>query len=240
MGMYDDIVTGVSENIEIGGYPFYAENIDGDEPVNRRDYSFKPILNGTLDAQRGKYIQRKFSFNTTLFHEHRPDEHDKIIRELSSGPVEIISPSMGGMFKAIVTFKKSIPDGSPYHTEYDVDVVEVPDKESLIPGENKLVVPEIKKVTEEKGKVATEADNTINSQLEKCNNISKVGLKNKCVELLQKKLVNTGYLNNEDQTGVYDTKTVNAVKSFQRSTKGLLLVDGIAGKYTIAQLIKQK
>lgn len=157
MGMYDDIVNGVSENIEIDGYPFYAENIDGEEPVNRREYKFKPILNGTLDARRGKYIQRKFSFMTTLFHELRPDEHDKIIRELSGKEVEIISPSMGGKFNAIVTFRKTIPEGSPYHTEYEVQVLEVPDKKSLIPGENTLVVPDIKKnVVEDK----TNASNT--------------------------------------------------------------------------------
>lgn len=158
MGMYDDIVNGVSENIEIDGYPFYAENIDGEEPVNRREYQFKPILNGTLDARRGKYIQRKFSFMTTMFHERRPDEHDKIIRELSGKEVEIISPSMGGKFKAIVTFRKTIPEGSPYHTEYDVQVVEIPDKKSLIPGENTLVVPDVKKnVVEDKSNASNTA-----------------------------------------------------------------------------------
>ena len=53
MGMYDDIVTGVSENIKIGGYPFYAENIDSQEPFNRRDYEFDPLLGGTLVCRRG-------------------------------------------------------------------------------------------------------------------------------------------------------------------------------------------
>ena len=46
--MYDDILTGVSENIEIMGYPFYAENIQGEEPFNRREIIQKPLLNGTM------------------------------------------------------------------------------------------------------------------------------------------------------------------------------------------------
>lgn len=238
MGMYDDVVTGISENIEIGGYPFYAENIDGDEPFNRREYNFKPILNGTLHPRRGKYIQRKYTFKTTLYHEKRPDEHDKILAELQSKPVEVISPAMGGKFNAVVTFSKNIPEGSKFHTEYDVEVLEVPDKKSRIPGENSLVVPAIKKITINKGKTASEADVKLNNQLTKCNVPYKNGQKNQCVNLLQDKLISLGYLDKKYKTGVYDNRTVEAVKSFQRSTKGKLLVDGVFGKYTLSYLIK--
>lgn len=238
MGMYDDIVEGVSENIEIGGYPFYAESIRGEEPFNRREYSFKPILNGTLSPQRGKYIQRKFSFQTTVYHKDgRPDSHDKILAELCSGPVEVISPAMGGKFKAIVTFSKDIKEGSKYHTDYDVDVLEIPEKASNIPGENFLVVPAVQKVG--KGKVASEADIKLNNQLSKCNVPFKSGQKNQCVNLLQDKLVNLGHLDKKYKTGIYDARTVEAVKSYQRSTKGKLLVDGVFGKYTLSYLIKE-
>lgn len=34
MGMYSDIVEGVSENIKIMDIPFYAENISSDEPLS--------------------------------------------------------------------------------------------------------------------------------------------------------------------------------------------------------------
>lgn len=242
MGMYDDIVTGVSENVKIGGYPFYAENIDADEPFNRRDYEFTPLLNGTLKTRRGKYIQRKFSFTTTLYSaDGRPDAHDKILSELQSRPVEVISPAMGGMFKAIVTFRKSIQEGSRYHTEYDVEITEIPDKKSNIPGETPLVVPNIKKIqaTKKTTKTTTKEETNLNKSLEKCNVPFRKGQKNNCVKVLQQKLINLGFLDKKFKTGVYDTRTVNAVKSFQRSTKGKLTVDGIFGKYTRKYLVKK-
>lgn len=244
MGMYDDVVNGVSENIEIGGHPFYAENITGQEPFNRREYTYKPILNGTLSAKRGKYIQRKFSFNTTVYHgDGRPDAFDKILAELCSKPVEVISSSMGGSFKAMVTFKRSIDDGSRYHTDYDVDIVEVPDKKSNIPGEKVLTVPKIKKVTISKSstkttKVDSKNNKKLNTALSKCNVPFRKGQKNKCVKVLQEKLISLGYLDKKYKTGVYDAKTVAAVKAYQRSTKGKLTVDGVFGKYTKKYLIK--
>ena len=246
MGMFDDIVTGVSENIKIGDYPFYAENIRGEEPFNRREYTFKPILNGTLSAKRGKYIQRKFSFKTTLYHGNgRADKHDKILAEICSKPIRIVSQAMGGSFKGIVTFSKDIGEGSPYHTEYDVDIVEVPDKKSNIPGENVLVVPDVKKVSLKKteSKTTTNSLNTdtnkkVNTSLSKCNVPFRKGQKNNCVKLLQTKLIGLGFLDKKYKTGVYDAKTVEAVKSYQRSTNGKLLVDGIFGKYTRKYLLQ--
>lgn len=244
MGMYDDIVTGVSENIEIMGYPFFAENINSDEPFNRREMTFKPILNGTLSAKRGRYIQRKFSFRTTLYHKNgRPDMHDKILAEISSKPVQIVSPAMGGTFKGIVTFSKDIEEGSPYHTSYDVDILELPDKKSRIPGENVLVVPNVKKVSTTKTVNKTNSLNNktnqkLNTSLKKCNVPYRKGQKNQCVKLLQEKLIGLGFLNKKNKTGIYDNKTIEAVKSYQRSTNGVLLVDGIFGKYTRASILK--
>lgn len=247
MGMYDDVVNGISENIEIGGHPFYAENIRGPEPFNRRDYTFKPILNGTLQAKRGKYIQRKFNFKTTVYHANgRPDSFDKTLQELCSKPVEIISPAMSKKpFKAIVIFDRSIDEGSRYHTEYDVEVIEVPGKKSLIPGENTLVVPNIKKVklSKTKNKTTTKTDSKTNKKLttvlSKCNVPFRKGQKNQCVKTLQEKLIDLGYLDKKYKSGVYDAKTIAGVKAFQRSTKGELLVDGVFGKYTRSYLLKK-
>lgn len=240
--MYDDIVTGVSENIKIDGYPFYAENIDSQEPFNRREYTFEPLLNGTLKARRGKYIQRKFSFNTTLFSANgRPDAHDKILSELQSKPVEIISPAMGGKFMAIITFSKNIQEGSKYHTDYDVEVTEIPDKKSNIPGETPLVVPNIKKVatTKKTSKTESKENANLNKSLNKCKVPFRKGQKNNCVKLLQQKLINLGFLNKKYKTGVYDKRTIDAIKSFQKSTKGKLTVNGTFNKKTRDYLIKQ-
>ncbi|WP_458456219.1 peptidoglycan-binding domain-containing protein [Methanobrevibacter sp.] len=241
MGMYDDIIEGVSENIEIMGYPFYAENIDGDESFNRRELVRKNILNGTQSVKRGKYIARKYTFTTTLYHPTgRPDAHDQILSEIMSKPVEVISPYMGGIFNAEVIFTKNIPESSPNHITLDVEVNEIPDKESRIPGEVSLVVPEITKVSATKTSKNTldSATNTkLNEQLKKCNVPFRDGQKNDCVKALQEKLIGLGHLDSKYKSGQYDSNTVEAVKSFQKSN-GKLLIDGIFGKYTRDHLVK--
>ena len=142
---------------------------------------------------------------------------------------------------AIVTFRRNIQEGSRYHTEYDVDITEIPDKTSNIPGETPLVVPNIKKIqaTKKTTKTTTKEETNLNKSLEKCNVPFRKGQKNNCVKVLQQKLINLGFLDKKFKTGVYDTRTVNAVKSFQRSTKGKLTVDGIFGKYTRKYLVKK-
>lgn len=239
MGMYDDIVSGVSENIEINGYPFYAENIDGNEPYNRREYVYKALLNGTMSVKPGKYVNREYGFKTTVYHS-RADEHDKIIQEIMSKPVEVISKEMGGKFKAIVIFSKSIPEGSPYHTEYDVTVTEVPDKVSNIPGDVKLVVPDVKKVNIEKKKVNSKKATLYNNILRKCNVPIKKNSKGKCVEAIQYVLNAYGYLKKKNMTGKYDTNTVKAVKLFQSDLKKDegLKVTGTVDKKTRDSLLK--
>ena len=158
MGMYDDIVTGVSETVTIMGIPFYAEDITADEPVNRRERNFTSILGGTERVSKGKYIHRKFSFRTTVFFPTgRPDAHDKIFSEIMREPVEVISPYMGGKFNALVEISKSFPEASPNHIELDVDITEVPDKKSLIKGES-FKVPSVKKIkTKNKVKTTTKS-----------------------------------------------------------------------------------
>lgn len=238
MGMYDDIVSGVSENIEINGHPFYAENIDGPEPYNRRDYVFKPLLNGTMSVKPGKYVNKEYSFRTTVYYS-RPDEHDKIIQEIMSKPVEVISQEMGGKFKAIVVFSKTITDGSPHHAEYDVTVTEVPGKDSNIPGEAKLVVPKVKKINLVK-RQGNNKNSKYNNILKKCNVPFKRNSKSSCVGTLQDKLILKGYLNSKYRTGRYDNNTVIAVKNFQKAYKKTynLKVNGIVDKKTRDALLK--
>lgn len=136
MGMYDDIVEGVSENIQIMGWPFYAENITADEPYNRRDYKFNNIIGGTEIVTPGKYVHREFSFTTTIyFPTGRPDAYDKTFVEMMSRPVEVISKYMGGKFNALVTIRKTNLESSVNHMDLDVSIVEVPERNSKIPGE---------------------------------------------------------------------------------------------------------
>lgn len=144
VGMYDDINEDVSENIEIDGYPFYAENITANEPYNRRDTNRESIMNGTEHVTRGKYIVRDYRFTTTVYvPEGRPDVHDDIFREMVSKPCEVISPYMGGKFMAEIIIGQDFEEASPNHIKLDVQVIEIPEKESLIPGDT-FIIPEDK------------------------------------------------------------------------------------------------
>lgn len=144
VGMYDDVNENVSENIEIDGYPFYAENINANEPYNRRETNREPIMNGTEHVTRGRYVVRDYSFSTTVFvPDNRPDVHDEIFREMMSKPCEVISPYMGGKFMAEIIISKDIEEASPNHINLDIQVIEIPGTDSLIPGDT-FIIPEDK------------------------------------------------------------------------------------------------
>lgn len=145
MGMYSHIIEGISENIKIMEMPFYAENIESDEPYNRRERDFTPIIGGTERVTKGKYVHRSFNFTTSVYYpEGRPDVYDNIFKEMMSKPVPVISPYMGN-FNALVTIRRSFPKASPNRMDLDMKLVEVPDVMSRIPGES-FMVPAVKKV----------------------------------------------------------------------------------------------
>ena len=170
MGMYDDLREGVSESIEIMGYPFYAEQITPNEAYNRRERDFTPILGGTVRVTKGKYIHREFNFTTTLFFPTgNPDAYDKIFEEMMSKPVEVISKYMGGKFNAIIQITPSFPENSPNHMDLDVTVTEIPDKESRIPGES-FIVPQIEKISTKNEVTTTKKDSNSNESASGNNN----------------------------------------------------------------------
>lgn len=138
MGMYEDIKEGVEPTVEIMGYPFYAEEITGNESYNRRELNRQSILGGTEFVTRGKYIVRDFSFTTTIYvPDGHPEKYDDIFEEMVSRPCEVISPYMGGKFDAEVIIQKTAPEASPNHIELDIQVKEIPDATvSNIPGDS--------------------------------------------------------------------------------------------------------
>lgn len=222
------------------GFPFFAENIESDEPYNRREHNFNPILGGTEFVTPGKYVHREYSFSTTVYvPEDRPDSYDAIFEEMMSKPVEIISKYMGGKFNALVKIRKNNQESTPARMKLNIIITEVPELNSNIPGESKFVVPSVKKITnQENNDENSKSGDGLNIQLQKCNLPFKKNQKNNCVKLLQEKLISLGYLDDKHKTTVYDAKTIEAVKMFQRSANGKLLVDGIFGKYTLSYLIK--
>lgn len=135
-------------NIEIMGYPFYAEDVSPGEAFRRREYNFNSVVGGTQIVTPGQYVGLDFSITTHIpIDPNRPDMHKQIFQEMMSKPVTVTSPEIGGSFNAIVVIK-------PVHETFnslklDISIKEVPDSKSHIPGE-KFVVPAARKITKKK------------------------------------------------------------------------------------------
>lgn len=153
--MYDIPTDGC--NIEIMGYPFFAESVSPNEAFRRREYNFNNLVGGTMKVSPGAYVPLDFSITTHVpVDPDRPDIHNSIFQEMMSQPVEVISPELGGRFNAIVIIKPS-HDKLDY-LKLDIGIREVPDAESLIPGEE-FTVPASRVVTED----TTQTQNTTTS-----------------------------------------------------------------------------
>lgn len=129
-------------NIEVEGFPFFAESIDSDEFYNRRDLVVNNIMGGTQQVMRGPYIARAFSFVTHVqVDPQHPDIYNDIFREMMGKKCEVISPELGGIFKANVIIKPL--HKKPRSLELSVSITEIPEVESNIPGDL-MEIPEDK------------------------------------------------------------------------------------------------
>lgn len=132
-------------NLEIMGYPFYAEDVSPGEAFRRREYNFNSVVGGTQIVTPGAYVGLDFTITTHIpIDPNRPDVHKQIFQEMMSKPVTVTSPEIGGSFEAIVVVK-------PVHETFnslklEISIKEVPDSKSLIPGEQ-FVVPAARKIT---------------------------------------------------------------------------------------------
>lgn len=167
-------------NIEIMGFPFFAESISPNEAFRRREMNFNNIVGGTSKVVPGAYVGLDFTMTTHVrIDPTRPDEHNSIFQEMMSKPVEVISPEIGGRFNAIVVIK---PERKSLEwLELSISIKEVPDKTSLIPGEE-FIIPkskkvEVKKDTKKDSKKNTK-DSKKNTKKDKNKN-KKVGKKSK-------------------------------------------------------------
>ena len=144
--MYDVPTDGC--NLEIMGYPFFAESISPNEAFRRREYNFNNIVGGTQKVTPGNYVGLDFNVTTHVkINPNRPHGHNKIFQEMMSKPVEVISPDLGGKFNAIVVIKPE-RDGLDY-LKLTISIKEVPSKKSRIPGEE-FTVPQSRKIKRER------------------------------------------------------------------------------------------
>ena len=148
MAMYDIPTEGC--NLEIMGYPFFAEDVSPNEAFRRREYNFNNIVGGTMKVVPGAYVGLDFSVTTHVkIDPDRPDEHHAIFQEMMSKPVEVVSPDMGGSFNAIVVVKPERPKLD--YLKVTFSIKEIPDSQSRIPGEE-FTVPATREVETKKGK----------------------------------------------------------------------------------------
>lgn len=167
--MYKDIVEGVNETLEIDGFPFYAEDIRGDNSFNRRELVRQKLLGGTESVTRGKYLPREYSFTTTVYTEGNPKIFDDILLEMSNKQCEVISEYMGGKFMAEVIFERRAEECTPEHWVLDVTVNEIPEAQPNIPGESFVIPEDI--LQEDNAEVTeTETESNITSIKETSNN----------------------------------------------------------------------
>ena len=157
--MYKDIVNGVSETVEIDGYPFYGENIRGNTSYNRRELNRQKLLGGTENVTRGKYMPKEYTFSTEVYTEGNPTIFDEIFKEMSNKECEVISPYMGGKFNAEIIIDREDEEASPEHMNLEITVKEIPGQQPNIPGES-FTVPE--DVLEAENKKATETEKESN------------------------------------------------------------------------------
>ena len=153
-------------NLEIMGYDIYAEKVSPNEAYRRREYNVNNIVGGTQIVTPGAYVGLDFTVTTHIpVNPDRPNVHDKIFQEMMSKPVKVISPEIAeDPFMAIVVVKPE--HVTPDSLEVNFTIKEVPDKKSLIPGEE-FIIPTSRKISKKKSNKKNKTTSKKNSKKSK-------------------------------------------------------------------------
>lgn len=171
--MYDVPTKGC--NLEIMGWPFYIEEVSANEAFRRRETNVNNIVGGTQKVTKGAYVGLDFSVVTHVkINPHTPNMFNTIFQEMMKGPVNVVSPELGGRFKAMVVIKPE--HDTPKSLKLTISIKEIPDSQSKIPGEN-FIVPAPRKIKVAKTKKSKTTKSKTNKKTSakqsKRNNISK-------------------------------------------------------------------
>lgn len=131
-------------NLEIMGYPFFAEEVSPTEAFRRRENNYNNLVGGTQKVTKGAYVGLEFSVTTHVrINKDKPYVYNKIFEEMMSKPVRVISPELGGAFYANVIIK---PEHDKLgYLKLTISIKEVPMSKSKIPGEE-FVVPATRQI----------------------------------------------------------------------------------------------
>lgn len=128
--------------VEIDGFLFFPEEVQGDESYARREYTRTKIMSGGEFVTRGQYTPKEFSFSTTLdIDPNQPYMYDKIFQIMENKPCEVVSPYMGDIFKAEIEIDKTHPKASPGSLKLDIKIKEIVDPTTTVVGDTPIKYP---------------------------------------------------------------------------------------------------
>lgn len=131
-----------NSGVEIDGFLFFPESVDGEESYARREFKRTKIMSGGEFVTRGQYIPKEFSFSTTLdIDPNQPFMYDKIFQIMENKPCEVVSPYMGDVFKAEIQIDKKHPKSAPSSLQLDIKVKEIVDPKTTVVGDVVLDYP---------------------------------------------------------------------------------------------------
>lgn len=133
---------GSDMGVEIDGFLFFPEEVNGDNSFSNREYNRTKIMSGGEFVTRGQYQPRSFSFTTFLtLDPNEPYMYDKVFTIMENKPCEIISPYMGENFKAEVQIEKTHPKSSPGVLNLNITINEIVDPKSTLVGDSLIEYP---------------------------------------------------------------------------------------------------
>lgn len=146
---FDDDTRGV----DIEGYLFFPEKVDGSESFSHREFIRTKIMSGGEFVTRGQYIPKEFSFNTIIDIEpEKLDDYYDIFETMENKICEITSPYMGGNFKGEVKIDVTNPESSPHVLECKITIKEIPEVMARLKGDPVIQYPAINTVSDVKVK----------------------------------------------------------------------------------------
>ena len=142
--------------VEIDGFLFFPEEINGDNSYSNREYNRTKIMSGGEFVTRGQYQPRTFSFKTILaLDPDKPNMYDKVFEIMENKPCEVISPYMGDKFNAEIEVNKTHPKASPRSLVLDVKISEIVEPKSTLAGDVVLNYPSTDTLSDDAVSVST-------------------------------------------------------------------------------------
>ena len=130
--------------VEIEGWLFLPEEIQGNETYRKRTYQRTKIMSGGEFVSRTAYVPMEYTF-TCYFDvdQKEPYYYDDVFTAMQNKKCKVISPYIStNPFYAEVKIQKTNPKNSPGIIKVDVKITEIPTAKLRISGDPELKYPE--------------------------------------------------------------------------------------------------